>query len=194
MNILIAIDHWLDKLPWRRHRRIKQDLRAVLSQKRRMLTAEKVAEGSSCIVQQILSLPEFMKAKRIMIYYPIHNEIDLRELITLAPEKQFYFPVTHRKSIEVRPYDAQTEMKRGKYGIPEPQTAAYKGKLDLIFVPGIAFDRKGHRMGRGGGYYDRFLKNFRRTMKIGVAYRFQRVKFVPTSWHDVKVDKVLISK
>lgn len=194
MNLLIAIDHWLDNLPYRRRRRIKQELRAVLSQKRRMLTAEQVAKASSDIVQQILLLPEFVKAKRIMMYYPIHNEIDLRELITLAPDKQFFLPVTHHKSIEVRAYDAQTEMKRGKYGIPEPQTDTYKGKLDLILVPGVAFDKEGHRMGRGGGYYDRFLRRFCRTPKIGVAYRFQRVKRVPTTWNDIKMDKLIINK
>ncbi len=194
MNILIIIDRWIDNLPWKRRKRLKQELRAVISQKRRILTKEQVSEDSHNIVQQILALPAFVKAKRIMIYYPVHNEIDLRALIESAPEKQFYFPVTHRRSIEVRPYAGEEQMKRGKFGIPEPQTAAYTGKLDLIFVPGVAFDKEGHRMGRGGGYYDRFLKRFRRTTKIGVAYKFQRVKKVPTTWNDIKMDKLIIAK
>ncbi len=194
MSFLVRIDRWLESLPWRRDRRLKQELRAVLSQKRRLLTKEQVADSSHDIVQQILALPEFIKAKKIMIYYPVHNEIDLRELIALAPDKQFYFPVTRRRSIEVRPYEGIELMKRGKFGIPEPQTPSYKGNLDLIFVPGVAFDKECHRMGRGGGYYDRFLKRFCHTTKIGVAYKFQRVKNVPTTWNDVKMNKVLVAK
>ncbi len=191
MNILILIDSWLDRLPIKRNRRLKQELRAVLSQKRRVLRAEQVETASAAVVDKVMASVEFQKAKTVMLYYPIHNEIDLRGLLRLAPEKQYFLPVTHRKSIEVRSYAKGDKLKKGKFGIPEPQTEAYKGKMDLILVPGVAFDKKGHRMGRGGGYYDRFLKRFRHAKKVGVAYKFQMVKKVPTSWHDVKMDRVI---
>ncbi len=191
MNILITIDRWLDSLPFRRNRRIKQELRAVLSQKRRVLRPEQVKAASATVIEKIIASSEFQKAQTVMLYYPIHNEIDLRTLLRIAPEKHYLLPVTHRKSIEVRTFAKGNILKKGKFGIPEPQTEKYKGDIDLILVPGVAFDKHGHRMGRGGGYYDRFLKCFRRATKIGVAYDFQMTKEVPTSWHDVRMDKVI---
>ncbi len=191
MNILILIDSWFDRLPFKRNRRLKQELRAVLSQKRRVLRAEQVETTSAAVIEKIMASAEFQNAQTVMLYYPIHNEIDLRALRCLAPEKQYLLPVTHRKSIEVRSYAKGDKLKKGKFGIPEPQTEAYKGNIDLILVPGVAFDKQGHRMGRGGGYYDRFLKRYRSATKIGVAYKFQMTKKVPTSWHDVKMDRVI---
>ncbi len=194
MKFLIAIDNWIESLPFKRNKRLKGELRAVLTQKRKMLQPEYVSAGSADVVQQILALPAFQQAQTVLIYYPIYNEIDLRELFTLAPDKKYLLPVTHRKSIEVRPYEGADKMKKGKFGIPEPQTETYKGKIDLIFVPGVAFDKAGNRMGRGGGYYDRFLRNFRHTTKIGVAYDFQITKTIPTTWNDIKLDKVITSR
>ncbi len=191
MHILIALDNLLSQLPSRKNKRLKEELRAVLSQKRRMLPPEEVAQSSAAVVEKIMALPSFQTAQTIMIYYPVHNEIDLRSLLTLAPDKQYLLPVTHRKSIEVRTYNAQTPMKKGRYHIPEPQSEEYKGKIDMILVPGVAFDHQMNRMGRGGGYYDRFLKQFKSAIKIGVGHVFQYVPRVPHTWRDVKMDKVI---
>jgi 5-formyltetrahydrofolate cyclo-ligase len=144
-------------------------------------------------VERIELLPAFQKAQTVMLYYPIHHELDLRALLTkYAGQKTFLFPVTHRHSIEVRPYDGEEMMKKGRFGVPEPQTPTYKGTIDLILVPGVAFDEHRHRIGRGGGYYDKFLAKQLLAIKVGVCYSFQLQKHsIPHTIKDHKMDMVI---
>lgn len=180
-------------LPWENSKRKKQSMRAVLEQKRRVLTDEQVATYSAQIIEQIEQMHSFREAQVVMVYYPIHKEVDLMPLVRkYCKEKTFIFPVTHRSSIEIRPFDTEENMKRGKFGVPEPQTPTWEDTVDLILIPGVAFDHKMHRIGRGGGYYDRFLRSQRHTTKIGVAYDFQlKKKTIPHNWLDVRVDRVV---
>ena len=180
-------------LPWVAARKEQRALRAIIEQRRRMLTKEEVAADSARIVAQIEQMSAFRDAKVILLYYPIHNEVDLRPLLTkYGDQKTFLFPVTHRRSMEVRPYDGEDMMRKGRLGVPEPQTPTYKGHIDLIFVPGVVFDMHRHRIGRGGGYYDRFLANHFGTKKIGVCYDFQLKKHsVPHLWNDQKMDRIV---
>ena len=181
-------------LPWLRARREQQSLRTVAEQQRRLLSKEQVAEQSALIIAQLEQMSAFREARTVLIYYPIHNEVDLRPLLAkYAGQKTFLFPVTHRRSMEVRPYDGEEQMHKGRFGIPEPQTPTYKGPIDLILVPGVVFDHHCHRIGRGGGYYDRFLSKHPRAKKIGVCYSFQLKKHtIPHLWwHDHKMDRVV---
>ncbi len=190
----MTLDAILTRLLHNRKKSEKQSLRELLTQKRRVLLPEAVKNASASVMEQIVDLPVFCAAKNILIYYPIQNEIDLRGLLQLAPEKHYFMPaVQHHKNMELREYTGDKKLKRGKFGIPEPQGESYTGNIDLILVPGIAFDKQGNRLGRGGGYYDRFLRKFRRAKKIGVGYNFQLVKSVPTDWHDVRLDEVVVS-
>ncbi|MCM1034375.1 MAG: 5-formyltetrahydrofolate cyclo-ligase [Paludibacter sp.] len=186
---------WLSYLrgyfPSQQIKRRKEELRAILSQKRRILTKEQVDLCSQEVTEQILNCPIFKKAQHVMLYYPIHNEINTMRIISKAPEKTFYLPVTHRKSIEIRRYDGEENLKRGRYGIPEPQTPTFRGAPDIIIVPGVAFDIQLHRMGRGGGYYDRFLRKYKNCKKIGVGYAFQVIENLPTDRHDVMLDQLI---
>ena len=94
--------------------------------------------------------------------------------------------------MEVRPYDGEDMMRRGRMGVPEPQTETYKGPIDLIVVPGVVFDQHRHRIGRGGGYYDKFLAKHLTTKKVGVCYTFQLKKHSIPHWlHDEKMDRVI---
>ena len=180
-------------LPWVSARREQKALRAIVEQRRRMLSAEEVAADSERIMAQIEQMAVFREAKVVLLYYPIHNEVDLRPLLTkYAGQKTFLFPVTHRHSMEVRPYDGEDMMRKGRLGVPEPQTATYTGHIDLILVPGVVFDQHKHRIGRGGGYYDKFLAKHLLTMKIGVGYDFQLKKHtIPHLWNDQKMDRVV---
>ena len=181
-------------LPSTRLKKQKKDLRANLMQKRRLLTKEEVSECSDEVINQLLQNTEYQKATTVMFYYPASNEIDLMRLAELSPEKQFLLPVTHRRSIEVRTYVGKDNLKRGKFGIPEPQTSTFKGKIDLLLVPGVGYDKQLFRLGRGGGYYDRFLSSLKRTYKIGVGYRFQLVNMIPHNRHDKKMDAIVLSQ
>ena len=180
-------------LPWVRARKEQKAMRALVEQKRRILTPEQVATESGHIISQIEQMSAFREAKTVLIYYPIHNEVDLRPLLTkYGDQKTFLFPVTHRHSMEVRPYDGEDMMRKGHFGVPEPQTETYKGEIDLIIVPGVVFDQHRHRIGRGGGYYDKFLSKQLHAKKVGVCYSFQFKKHtIPHCMHDQKMDRVI---
>ena len=185
-------DFW-SILPWIRIRREQRALRAIVEQKRRIMTKEQVEEQSALIMAQLEQMSAFREAKTVLLYYPIHNEVDLRPLLTkYKGQKIFLLPVTHRHSMEVRPYDGEDMMRRGRLGVPEPQTSTYRGHIDLIIVPGVVFDQHRHRIGRGGGYYDRFLRKQFTSHKIGVCYSFQLKKHtIPHSWRDEKLDRII---
>lgn len=185
-------DFW-SILPWIRTRREQRALRAVVEQKRRIMTKEQVEEQSALIMAQLEQMSAFREAKTVLLYYPIHNEVDLRPLLTkYKGQKIFLLPVTHRHSMEVRPYDGEDMMRRGRLGVPEPQTFTYHGHIDLIIVPGVVFDQHRHRIGRGGGYYDRFLRKQLTAKKVGVCYSFQLKKHtIPHSWRDQKLDRII---
>lgn len=184
---------FLRSLPWKQIRREQEAMRALAEQKRRILTPEQVTEQSAQIMSQLEQMSAFRNAKTVMLYYPIHNEVNLRPLLSkYEGQKTFLLPVTHRRSIEVRPYDGEDMMRKGHFGIPEPQTPTYHGHIDLIVVPGVLFDRHCHRIGRGGGFYDRFLRSHSRATKIGVCYAFQLKKQdIPHTLFDVRVDRVI---
>ena len=185
-------DFW-SILPWIRTRREQRALRAIVEQKRRIMTKEQVEEQSALIMAQLEQMSAFREAKTVLLYYPIHNEVDLRPLLTkYKGQKIFLLPVTHRHSMEVRPYDGEDMMRRGRLGVPEPQTFTYRGHIDLIIVPGVVFDQNRHRIGRGGGYYDRFLRKQFTAKKVGVCYSFQLKKHtIPHSWRDQKLDRII---
>jgi 5-formyltetrahydrofolate cyclo-ligase len=187
------IHDFLAWLPWVSIRRDQSAMRAIVEQRRRMLSAEEVAADSERIISQIEQMSVFRNAQTVMLYYPIHNEVDLRPLLTkYEGQKTFLFPVTHRHSIEVRPYDGEDMMRKGRLGVPEPQTRTFKGSIDVMFVPGVVFDQHCHRIGRGGGYYDKFLSKHPYTPKIGVCYDFQLKKHdIPHLFSDKKVDRIV---
>ena len=179
-------------LPWIAARKEQGAMRGIIEQQRRLLSEEQVAKSSKLIMHQLEQMSVFREAKTIMLFYPIHNEVDLRPLLTkYEGQKTFLFPVTHRRSMEVRPYDGEDMMRKGRMGVPEPQTETWKGSIDLIIVPGVAFDHHRHRIGRGGGYYDKFLAKHVLATKIGVCYDFQLKDRVPHTWRDKRVDRVI---
>ncbi len=173
--------------------REKNQMRELLTQKRRLLTKEQILEQSALIISQLEQLPCFQSAKTVLLYYPMHNEVNLLPLIKkYKKEKTFLFPVVQRKLMTACPYEGNAKMHRGKYNIPEPTTPPYRGEIDLILVPGVAFDLQGNRLGRGGGYYDRFIKSQPHTTTlVGVAYDFQLVDKVPANRHDQKMHHVI---
>ena len=180
-------------LPWLRIRNEQRGLRAIVEQQRRIMTKEEVAAQSAKIISQLEQMSAFREANVILLYYPIHNEVDLRPLLTkYEGQKTFLLPVTHRHSMEVRPYDGEDMMRKGRLGVPEPQTKTYKGPIDLILVPGVVFDQHRHRIGRGGGYYDKFLRKQLTAKKFGVCYTFQLKKHtIPHHVNEPKMDRII---
>ena len=183
----------LNLLPQRRLHRAKQRIRELLIQKRRMLAAEERSSLSESILSQLEKMTVFREAKTVLLYYPKNNEVDVLPLFKrYKHDKTLLLPVTHRDRITAHPYEGNDKMHRGKFGIPEPTTPEFQGKIDVIIVPAVAFDRAGNRLGRGGGYYDRFLKKQPHATLIGVGYDFQLVDEVPVRKHDQKVHRIIL--
>lgn len=184
---------FLELLPGNRLKQDKKRVRELLAQKRRLLSKEDIAEQSSKVVAAVEQMPSFQSAKTVLIYYPTHNEVDLLSLIKrYKKEKTFLFPVVHRKTMTACPYEGNAKMHRGKFNIPEPTTEPYVGDIDLILVPGVGFDKRGNRLGRGGGYYDKFITRLgSKTLLVGVGYDFQLVEEVPANRWDKRLDYVV---
>ena len=182
----------LKLLPARRTHRAKQRMRELLIQKRRMLSADERRALSDSILSQLERMQCFREAKTVLLYYPKNNEVDVLPLFKRHKDKTLLLPVSHRKYMTANPFEGNDKMHRGKFGIPEPTTDPYIGDIDLIIVPAVAFDKQGYRLGRGGGYYDRFIKKQPHATLIGVGYDFQLVDEVPTQRHDQKVHRIIL--
>ena len=105
--------------------------------------------------------------------------------------KNIYLPVVDGDELRIRKYDKEL-LKKGSYDILEPQGEDLRdlSVIDLVIVPGVSFDKKGNRLGRGKGYYDRLLKNIK-AVKIGICYNFQRADKIPADEHDVPLDGII---
>lgn len=140
----------------------------------------------------------------ILAYWPLPDEVDIRPLISemVAAGHTVLLPkVLDDEHMELRRYISSADMAEGPFHILEPVGAPFTDydQIDVCLIPGMAFDAAGHRLGRGRGYYDRFLATLRPSpltihhspVTIGVCFPFQRVPFVPTDVHDMAVDEVV---
>ena len=179
----------LQRLPYWRRKKQKNTLRRQLEMKRRTMAKEEAESLSVAVVSHL----KFCEGHKIMLYYPIRNEVDVIPLLEAYQDsKVLLLPVVlHGHKMELRQYKGAESLKKGSYGIPEPIGERYSGRIDTIIVPGVGFDRQLHRIGRGGGYYDRFLKKHPEAKKVAVAYDFQIVDHVPVSFFDQKVDAII---
>lgn len=161
---------------------------------------EQLSRMSEEIVAKVLNTLENHDAQNapqtILAYWPLPDEVDLRPLVKLlfAQGKVIILPkVTGPSTMELRRYTSADDLKEGAFHIQEPVGEQFTDydKIDLALVPGMAFDAAGHRLGRGKGYYDRFLGEHPHIYKIGVCFPFQRVAEVPSEAHDVVMDEVI---
>lgn len=108
-------------------------------------------------------------------------------------EKRILLPVVVGDDLELRLYTGPEDLAIGAYGIEEPTGARFTDytAIDLIIVPGVAFDRNGNRLGRGKGYYDRLLPRIPSAYKIGICFPFQVVEEVPAEPFDIRMDEII---
>lgn len=174
----------------------KAQLRGEIDKKRRALNPGWITTASFKIVTQIQTLDAFKTAERIALYKAIAGEVDLETLFSACWDmgKHTYVPVfnSSQKIYELAKITADSGYITGNYGIQEPKNACLVpvSEMDLIIVPGVAFDANGNRMGRGGGYYDRMLDGFRGT-KAAVAFDFQLFSTIPHEATDIPVNYIV---
>ena len=161
--------------------------------KRRTLSAS-VSIRSVNIFKEIENDPDFQKAQVIMLYWSLGNEITTHEIISKWHEtKTVLLPSVIDQYIVPKIFSGIQNMRSGSYGILEPTGSNYEGPIDYIIVPGMAFDKELNRLGRGGGYYDRFLSQYLAVKKVSMCRPWQLFETLPTEEHDIKIDKLFIS-
>ena len=181
-------------------RTCKERLRKRLLAVRMGLDRGQVEASGQAILERVLGLEAYRRAKLVHTYVSSkENEVDTRALICtcLAQGKRVAVPVVMpgTKTLAHALIDGLDQLVVGPYGLaqPDPATATWlpaAARIDLIVVPGLAFDRRGHRIGWGGGYYDRFLAQVQ-TVKIGLCYDALVLDCIPGEPHDVPVDLVV---
>lgn len=150
------------------------------------------------IMDRLLHLPEFNAAQCVLLYASKGSEVHTDGIIqsALSLRKKVVLPVTKKeeKGIELYELKSASELAAGAFGIMEPpqldERKVNPEEVDLVVVPGVSFDRRGHRIGYGMGYYDSLLKKVK-GKKVALAYSLQMVEHVPDEPHDVAVDMIV---
>ncbi len=177
---------------------MKKSLRKEMKAALAALSQAEAAARSTRACENLAALPEFAQAEAIMLYVPIPGELDCLPAVRMAWErgKNVLVPrvspsragVMHAIRIE-----GEADLQPGSYGIREPREGKpwEIGSIDLIVVPALAMDRTGHRLGRGGGFYDRFLtQRASRSVACGIGFSLQVVDELPREAHDEPLDLV----
>lgn len=181
-------------------RGLKQELRREMRERRRLFAARDAA--SSLIGTRLLQLPELAWARTVMTYVSVGTEVATRDLVPrlAALGKTIFIPYCRDMHLQLFRLRSVEELVPGTLGIPEPppelqadpERQGRPEELDLVLIPGLAFDRHGNRLGQGKGYYDRFLALLLPTaLKLGLAFDCQIVEDLPRTPRDVPVDAVL---
>lgn len=174
----------------------KHELRQKVRMMRRMLTEAERASASASVFERLEQTAAFQLADRILMYHSLPDEVSTVEFLRKwNGRKHFFLPRVNGVNLDILPYDSQ-RLELGSFHIEEPtgDDFADPSEIELIITPAVAYDRKGNRIGRGKGYYDRLLKTTRAT-KIGVAYHFQLSdEEIQTEEHDIPVDIVITDR
>jgi 5-formyltetrahydrofolate cyclo-ligase len=185
----------------------KRKLRKEILSRLKAVKSLEILKKSAVIRDRLFALEEFKRARCVIAYVSMPDEVDTHQLIdeSIGMGKQIGVPVLtaakgkkgKRDLIISQITDRIKQLEIGPYGIKQPKQSDIKPvpckEMDLILVPGLAFDREGNRLGRGKGYYDRFLEKIPKTaLTIGLCFDFQVAESVPKLPHDIPV-RMLIS-
>jgi len=172
----------------------KKAVRRDIKERKQSVSAEKMMLDSRSIFNQIESLPQFKEARLILAYWSMPDEVNTHDFVVKwADQKRMVLPIVVGDTLELRAFNGLNELVTGSsFGIKEPHTGELVNPIDIDFaiIPGIAFDLSGNRLGRGKGYYDRFLKQTQ-AYKVAVGFDFQILDKVPVAPFDVPVDIVI---
>jgi len=173
----------------------KRALRSTLIAERARLSPEERAARSSIIARRALELPIVAKARIVAVYAPLGTEVDALELAsllgTVRPVYPRSVPGTRRLAFA---RCSPRELVRGPLGAREPPASAPAvdpADIDCVILPGIGFSEGGHRLGRGGGYYDATLRDMARARRVGLAFDVQLLPQIPSEPHDARLDAIV---
>ena len=178
-------------------RRDKKSLRAKYKAVRDNIDADIRRNQDIVIFQKFFEMSEYKRAKTIFIYVSFGSEVETKRIIEriISDGKYAVVPKCDKKNHTMRTFkiDCLSRLKKGAYGIAEPCEDCVevpKEQIDLAVVPGLCFDIKGNRLGYGGGYYDRFLADFK-GFAVGLSYNECIIDIVPTDEYDCRLDLII---
>ena len=173
----------------------KSDIRRKVKALRTMLSDMEKRSAAREVFDRLEQTAAFLLADRILMYHSLPDELYTHEFLSKwAARKHFFLPRVNGVDLEILPYE-ESRLELGSFHIEEPtgNNTVDPSEIELVVVPAVAYDRKGNRLGRGKGFYDRLLKSTKAT-KIGVGYEFQLYDELPTEPHDVGMDMVITQK
>jgi len=185
------------------HKR-KKELRKKVQEIRDNLQPEQRRMLSARIAENLWSIPEFNRAETLLFFLSFRSEVDTRPMIrrALDEKKTVCIPCTDMQTktmVASRIMNLDGDLRMGNYNILEPRQECLRPvppqRIDVVLMPGVAFDLKGGRLGYGGGYYDRFLERCSpRCLLIALAFELQIVEHVPCADHDIHTHKIVTEK
>lgn len=201
----------------------KQELRKEIRNRKRQFTQDQLGELSLSAISKLRKHPKVMAAHTLLLYYSLPDEVNTHEWIDelVAEGKRVLLPVVvNDKDMVIREYTGKHDLAEGSFHIMEPIGKLFPvekyPEIEVAIIPGMSFDDTGHRLGRGKGYYDRFLTKLRGTevdksdtevdksdtedknlgtevYKIGVCFGFQKLQEIPFESHDILMNEVIDS-
>ena len=173
----------------------KQELRAQIRQLKRAMTEAQIVEASQRLGQLFAASEAYKQAKTIYGYLPYNQEVRTTPMLQRALDdgKRVAVPKCYGDEMRFIYLDDLSQVEKGYCGIPEPieDGPIADDETALVLMPGLAFDKEGHRMGYGGGFYDKFLEKEPNHPTLALCYEFQMLPYLETEDHDIPVDTVI---
>ncbi len=176
----------------------KKELRKIVRDAKKAVPHSDKIALSRPIMEGVSNLKAFQESETVLLYWSMDDEVYTHDFVnSWYKEKRIILPCVDGDDLVLRQYTGPESLQPGpQFGIPEPVGPVFDDldKIDMIIVPGVAFDRHNNRMGRGRGFYDRLLKTTPHAKKIGVAFDFQIFDTIPVEPFDVPMDMVVSGK
>lgn len=173
----------------------KQELRRAIRERKRAMTEEEIVERSNALAEKFYNSPAYQAASTIYGYLPYNQEVRTVPMLQRALDegKRVAVPKVYGEEMRFIYLEDLTQVSKGYAGIPEPIADApvAEDHRALVLMPGLAFDPQGHRIGYGGGFYDRFLAQEPHHPTLALCYEFQMQAHLDTEEFDIPVDTVL---
>ena len=176
----------------------KKELRQFIRNEKRQYSSSQLEELSLSVLSQLNGNEHLQRAETIFMYYSLPDEVNTHVYIDQLLErgKKILLPeVIDGENMVIREYTGKHDLKEGAFHIMEPIGSLFPEEryqeIDLAIIPGMAFDAKRNRLGRGKGYYDRFLQKIPQVYKIGICFPFQLIDKIPTEETDIKMDAIM---
>ncbi len=176
----------------------KKDIRREVYKRRKAASSQQIAEHSAVICDTLCQLECFQRAEWVYIYIDYKNEVMTGEIMTkaLSMGKRVASPKVVEKDMIFYEIQSLKDLEPGYFGIQEPREGLPVADCEtaLLVMPGVAFDKQKHRVGYGGGFYDRFLEKHTELYKVALAFEFQLFEEVPVEPTDILPDMVITEK